>query len=258
MKPINNRIDEIKTNGYQLDFGIVFESAFENYKKIVLYAGLMLLVSMILLMALTVTGLVYYIGAENMEAFSKSMQHPSANGISLNILIPLYAVVILVSGILSPFYAGFLKMADCGGKGEEFHISSMFTYYKSPYFANIFIASLLLSLVSSSLSVLFELAEMQVIGTLISLTISFLTFLTVPLIIFGNLNAIDAIKSSILIVSKQSLTLLGLLIVAIIGAAIGFFGFCIGLFFTIPFLYSMSYTIYSSIIGIDTENKLEE
>jgi hypothetical protein len=39
-----NRIEEIKANGYQLDFSNVFNLAFENYKKIALYAGSLILV----------------------------------------------------------------------------------------------------------------------------------------------------------------------------------------------------------------------
>ncbi len=255
MNTIKERIEDIKTNGYQLDFGTVFESAFENYKKIVLYAGLMLLVFMVLFIAFMTTGIIYYIGINNMDAFNEKIKHFSTlKTIPLNILLPFEAGIILLSGFLSPFYAGFLKMAHYGDKDEEFHLSSMFTYYKSPYFGNIFISTIILSLISSGISLIFELAEIQIIGVFISLTISFLTFLTVPLIVFGNLNAIDAIKSSTIIVSKQPLIIVGLLIVAIIAAIIGLFGFCIGIFFTIPFLYSMYYAIYSAIIGVDFED----
>ena len=44
LKSTKKRIEEIKNNGYELDFSDVFNHAFENYKKIALYAGLMLLV----------------------------------------------------------------------------------------------------------------------------------------------------------------------------------------------------------------------
>jgi uncharacterized membrane protein len=76
--------------------------------------------------------------------------------------------------------------------------------------------------------------------------------LTIPFIIFGKLSSIDAIKSSIIIVSKQPLILLGLIIVSLIAAIIGIFGFCIGMLFTMPFVYSMNYMIYKNIIGIDS------
>jgi uncharacterized protein (DUF58 family) len=54
------------------------------------------------------------------------------------------------------------------------------------------------------------------------------------------------------------MVLLGLMIVAAIAIALGLFGFCIGLFFTWPFLYSMEYSLYNSIIGIDYTSEIDE
>jgi len=48
MKTTQEKIEEIQTNGYQIDFGNVFNHAFENYKKIALYAGLMIFVFFVL------------------------------------------------------------------------------------------------------------------------------------------------------------------------------------------------------------------
>jgi hypothetical protein len=252
MEPVKERIEAIRINGYELDFGTVFEHAFENYKKLALYAGLMLLVFFVVLSILFMIGMISYIGVENMEDFSKKMtQFSELKEKPLDIVLQINAVMILLSGLLNPFMAGFFKMADCAEKGEEFHVSTMFTYYKSPYFANIFVSIFIITLVNTGLSILLELAGLTIIGTLISLTLSFVTFLVVPLIVFGKLNAVEAIKSSIIIVSKQPLVLLGLIIVALIASAIGIFGFCIGILFTMPFIYSMNYVIYSSIIGID-------
>lgn len=258
MKPVKERIEAISTNGYQLDFGTVFEHAFENYKKIVLYAGLMLLVFFVILSILFMIGMISYVGMENMEEFSKKLtQFSELEQKPLNIVLQINAVMLLLSGLLNPFMAGFFKMADCAEKGEEFHVSTMFTYYKSPYFANIFIAIFIITLVNMGFSTLLELSGFKIIGSIISLILSFVTLLVVPLIVFGKLNSIEAIKSSIIIVSKQPLVLLGLIIVALIAAAIGIFGFCIGIFFTMPFLYSMNYVIYSSIIGIDSADEIE-
>lgn len=259
MKTVKARIAEIKTNGYELDFGIAFENAFENYKKIAVYAGLMLFVFFILLTIIMSTGIVSYVGVENMEEFSKQLKHlTSLKVMPLNIAIPVNGILILISGILNPFIAGFLKMADCGEKGEEFHVSTMFTFYKSPYFINLFMATLIVAFFSVGLSILFQFLGLSFIGTVVSLTISFITLFTVPLIVFGKLNTIEAIRSSIIIVSKQPIVLFGLIIVTVIGVALGLFGFCIGLFFTWPFLYSMEYSLYNSIIGIDYASEIDE
>ena len=93
----------------------------------------------------------------------------------------------------------------------------------------------------------------QWLGIVMSLSISVLTFLTLPLIIFGDLKAMEAIEGSILIVSKQFLILFALIIVATIFICLGLFGFCIGIFFTIPFIYAMYYTIYREIFGDQTQ-----
>ena len=258
-KTIKNKIEEISRNGYQLDFSTVFESAFENYKKIVLYAGLMLIVFSIVLTIIGMIGVISYIGIENFEEFgNKIKQMSSLKVMPLDVLIPLNATLLLFSGLISPFLAGFLKMAHCGENGEEFHVSTMFSYYKFPYFFNIFISSLIIGFTGTGLAMILETAGLGFVGTVITLLISFLTFLSIPLIVFGELNATDAIKSSIIIVFKQPLTLLALLIVAGIGAMLGVFGLCIGIFFTYPFVYSMNYTIYKNVIGFDETSDIDE
>ena len=259
MKSTKARIEEIRNNGYQLDFGTIFEHAFENYKKIVLYAGLMLLVFSIVLSIVVIAGLISYIGVENLEEFGNKMKQMSdSKVIPTEIAIPLNLGILLFSAVINPFMAGFLKMADRGEKGEEFHVATMFSYYKLPYFFNIFIAIFSIGVLGTGIAMLLESAGYSFIGTIITTLISFLTFLTIPLIVFGDLNATEAIKSSIIIVSKQPLVLLGLLIVAVITGIIGIFGLCIGVFFTIPFMYSMNYVIYKTIIGIDSVNEIVE
>ena len=258
MKPVQNKIEEIKKNGYELDFGTVFDYAFENYKKIVLYAGLMLLVFSAFLSIIMMTGIISYVGIENLEAFSEKLKNLSSLKIMpLDIAIPLNAGLILISGVINPFLAGFFKMADYGEKGKEFHVSTMFSFYKLTYFINIFMVTLLVSFFSVGISILSQFLGLNFLGSLISLTISIITTFSIPFIVFGNLNAVEAIKSSIIIFSKQPLVISGLIIVAAIGVALGLFGFCIGVFFTWPFIYSMKYSIYNSIIGIGFDDEIE-
>jgi hypothetical protein len=204
-------------------------------------------------------GVISYIGIENLEEFGNKMKQMSTlKEMPLDIAIPLNAGLLLFSAIISPFMAGFLKMADCGEKGEEFHVSNMFSYYKFPYFLNIIISVFIVGILSTGLAMLLENVGLSFVGTVTNLLISFLTFLAIPLIVFANLNATEAIKYSILLVSKQPLVLLGLVIVAAIGSVLGIFGLCIGIFFTYPFMYSMNYVIYKSIIGIDDTSEITQ
>jgi len=250
MKLVKDKIEEIKTNGYQIDFGTVFEHAFENYKKIALYAGLMLMVFLILFAILIFGAAISVFGMATITETLKP-ENLQPEHFSLNFLIIYTAGTTLFTCLISPFTAGFLKMADCAEKGNEFHVSTILEYYKFPFFKEIFLATFLITIMSSVLNVLLDYSGIKFVGTFIAIGISFLTFLAVPLIVFGNLKAVEAIKSSILLVSKQPLLLFGLLIVGGIASMTGLILLCIGIFFTIPFMYSMNYAIYDSIIGVD-------
>lgn len=250
-----DRIEEILRNGYQLDFEKVFNKAFENYKKIALYAGLMIFVFMVILMIIIVSMGISFLGVaalsqESMKELTVNLENLS--GVNLMIYM---GASILFSSLISPLTAGLIKMAYCAERDEEFHVSTVFSYYSTKYFSQIFTATFLILLVSNGVSMALTYSGIILIGPMISLAISFFTILTIPLIIFSDVNALDAIKYSFSIVLKQPLILLGLIVVAIIGSMVGFIGCCIGVFFTIPFVYSMFYAMYSEIIGFENEEE---
>jgi hypothetical protein len=256
IKTTQDRIEEIKKNGYTLDFGNVFNHAFENYKKIALYGGLMIFVFIILMSILAIVVLFSIFDAETvLEKLKPENLQPE--NLSLNFILIFTVVSILITCLLSPFPAGLIKMAYCAERDEEFHVSTMFEYYKAPYFKELFIATLLISLLSTGIPKLTDYAQIPFVGLLITIITSFFTFLAIPLIIFGNLKAIEAIKSSVVIVSKQPIVLLGLLVIGVIAVMVGFIGCCIGIVFTIPFMYSLYYALYSEIIGFDPETEVE-
>jgi hypothetical protein len=249
MKSTLNQIEDIKNHGYDLDFSNVFNHAFENYKKIALYAGLFLLVFFILAFFTGASAFISYYGAEHFnKEFFESLQN---NTIPTSALLIYTVSVSFLSAFLSPFTAGFLKMADSADKDEEFNVRTMFTYYKSPYFFRLFIVTLLITMTSGLISVGASFLGITIIDSIITLVISFFTSLTLPLIIFGNLSVADAIKSSAIIVSKQPITIILLFFVATLASLVGFIGCCIGVVFTLPITYSVKYAIYTAILGVD-------
>lgn len=252
MNTTQNRIERIKNNGYELDFGIVFNHAFENYKKIALYGGLVLFVFFFLLSIVAFGAIIAIFGsAATLEFLKPENLRPEV--LSLSTLIIISAVSVLIGSSLSPFTAGLIKMAYCAERDEEFHVSTMFEFFKAPYFKELFIATLLVSTVSSTLSVIIDYAQIPILGFVNTLTVSLFTILMIPLIIFGKLKAVEAIQTSLMIVSKQPLILLGLIVVGTFAIMVGLIGCCIGIFFTFPFIYSLYYVIYSEIIGFETE-----
>ncbi|MBE0391861.1 hypothetical protein [Flavobacterium sp. PL002] len=253
MTTVEKRVEEIKSKGYELDFGTVFNHAFENYKKIALYAGSMILVFLVVMAILITGGFILAIG---MPAFIKMANPENLKTIEslVGINLILYLGSMLALGLLiGPFFAGFLKMAHSADKDEAFTSAAIFEYYKAPYFLQIIISSLIISVFNMTISLLLNRTGILYLGTLSSLIINFITLLTVAFIVFGKLNALDAIKASITVVLKNPITILALTITAFIGSLVGFIGCCIGVFFTLPIMYSMTYALYNAIIGFETK-----
>lgn len=253
MQTVQNRIAEIKQNGLDIDFSRIFENAFENYKKIALIGGLTILLFTFLMMAIGVGGFAFFWG---FGTLTDTLKNFDPQNFSFLHAILYVTIIALISGLTSPFSAGILKMAHYAAKGDDFSIGTAFEYYASSHFKELFLATFCISIWTIGINTLLEYQGIRFVGAIITYIISFFTFLTIPLIIFGNLNALEAIQASFTVVSKQFLILLGLLIVAVIMSCLGLIGFCIGIFFTIPFMYSMNYSIYNDSIGIEDENEV--
>lgn len=249
------RLAEIKEQGYELDFGTVFNNTIENYKKIAWYGGLMIFVFFTLFCLVLFGIAIVFIGFPELKAILKP-ENLQLETLPLEILFYVSVATVFIAAITCPFPAGLTKMAHSADKDEEFGIATMFQYYKAPYFVELIIATTLLAIVGSAMQNTIAYFQIPLLSSVISMIISLFTFLTVPFIIFGNLKAFEAIKASILVASKQPLTLLGLIIVGSIATFIGFLGCCIGIVFTIPFLYSLYYVVYKEIIGVETPEEI--
>lgn len=255
-KTTQNRIEEIKKNGYTLNFENVFNHAFENYKKIALYGGLIFFVFAILMSLFAIVVLFSIFDAETvLEKLKPENLQPE--NLSLDSMLIFSGASLLITCLLSPFSAGLIKMAYCAERDDEFHVSTMFEYYKAPFFKELFIATFLITIVNSILSGLINYIQIPVIEVVVSVTIGLFTILMIPLIIFGKLKAVEAIQASILVVSKQPIVILGLLVIGVIASLVGLIGCCIGIVFTIPFMYSLYYALYSEIIGFNPETEIE-
>ncbi|MFN7100322.1 MAG: hypothetical protein ACK4M4_08125 [Flavobacterium sp.] len=249
------RLAEIKEQGYELDFGTVFNNTIENYKKIAWYGGLMIFVFFTLFCLVLFGIAIAFIGFPELKAILKP-ENLQLETFPLEFLFYVSVATVFIAAITCPFPAGLTKMAHSADKDEEFGIATMFQYYKPPYFVELIIATTLLAIVASATQNTIAYFQIPFLSSVLSMIISLFTFLAVPFIIFGNLKAIEAIKASVLVASKQPLILLGLIVVSSIASWIGFLGCCIGLAFTIPFVFSLYYVVYKEIIGFETPEEI--
>lgn len=249
------KINQVTQQGYYIDFGTILDKSFENYKKIALNGGLAFL-----LISIAGFGFFFAIAAIAFGAGDIMETMTDFNPLDFSVIgiLIYFLIMVFFAGITAPIGAGFLKMAHKAQTDKPFSIGTIFDYYKTAYFKELFIAASLISIVNFAFMTGLEILGHPFIGNLITYIIAFFTLLTIPLIVFGQLTALDAISVSIKLVVKQPLILLGLAIVSIIFVCLGIIGLCIGIFFTLPFWYSFVYTTYDSILPIESVNEIDE
>lgn len=250
-----NKVAKIANEGYDLDFGLVFEKSFDNFKKIWGIAGVTLLLVSIVFGAFMVAifGIIY--GFSN---YTETLTGLNPEFMTSTTLIGFIVFSTVFAGLFSPINAGFIKMAYLADTNQSFGINNVFDYFKTSHFKELFIASSTITLVGSGIGMSIEFAGIPFLGNVITYVVSFLTFLTVPLIIFSDLKAFEAITMSSKLVLKKPFILLALIIVAMLFVMLGIFALCIGIIFTIPFLFSLYYIVYKNIIPLENKDELDE
>ena len=249
------KINQATQQGYDLDFSTVFEKAFDNYKKIALTGGLAFLLIMIAVFALFGSIAAVAFGAADMMG---ALTEFNPMDFSVAGILIYFVTMILFAGLTAPIGAGFLKMAHLAQTDKPFSVGTVFDYYKTSYFKELFLAASLLAIINLAFVTGFEFLGYSIIGNILSYIVGFFTLLTIPLIIYADQTAFDAISISFKLVTKQWLILLGLAIVSFIFICLGLVALCIGILFTFPFWYSFLYTTYNTILPIETKSEIEE
>jgi len=254
MKTVAEKIETIRQEGYSLDFGSVFNQTFENYKKIALQCGLAILISLVFL---GIIGFALLFSLVGFNDFNADMSAFEIKNFTVLETLAYMSGTILFSALACPFTAGLIKMAQDAAKQQEVSLNTAFSFYNHASFKELFFATVIISFFTSALQIGFEFVEFQSVGVIITLCVTFSTFLYIPLISIGKLKAVEAIKGSMIITSKQIFILLGLFIVSILFVSLGFIACCIGVVFTIPFINSLYYCLYNDIIGDEKEDEDE-
>jgi hypothetical protein len=241
-------MSELNQKQKKLDIGEVINDAFEIYKKIALQSGLAIMCIYLVLAILFFIGVGFFFKTDELPELMKNFDPEK---FSFNGKLIYLSVVIAIAALVSPYLAGILKMAQDADREEEISFATTFTYINNPKFIQIILFSATAAILGSVFNLFLKSPFNEDVGTFIgivlSLTVNFLTYIAVPHIIFGNLNFIEAITESSKQILGNLIPALVLMIVAFILPVVGIFAFCIGIFFTLPFLYAVQYCMYKSL-----------
>lgn len=231
-----------------LDIGEVINESFEIYKKTAVVGGLAFMLLSFTLVLFVFMAVGFF---TDMEKLPEVMKDFNPDALSLKGTLIYIGVMVVFTALTSPFIAGMLKMAHDADHDEEVSLSSLYYYVNSPNFIHIIFTTTLISLISISLNMMLKFVLpgllSTVVGFVISYSISILTFIAIPLVIFKNMTFTDAIQKSSALISRHFFIVLLLMIIAGIFAAVGLIAFCLGIFFTIPFAYAIQYSIYKKL-----------
>lgn len=237
------------------DIGRIIDESFSLFKKTVWISGVGVFLLSLFVLPITMIVIFKAMDISSLEEFVK--MSPTL-GEDMNYLLINAAIGIPLAGFTAIITAGFYKINHLANQDKEFGLNNLFDYFKGPHLMNLFTCGLLTALYSDILGLGLIYLKLPIVATLIQLFIAFLFILSIPLIIFENQNVLQAMSNSSKLAMKHPFTIILCLVFGLIIAMLGIFAICIGIFFSIGYIYTMNYTLYNSIIPIETKNAFDE
>lgn len=252
---MKNSIDNKVQNGYSLYLGKILDNSFETYKKTFLVSGVAVII-------IGIIGIFIYAGYFGLlygfSNFTEAMTQIQANALDATTQIINTIFGSIFAALFAPITAGFIYVNHLAKTNKEFGLASFFDFYKSNKLKDIVVSQLIITLVINSLAVIFVITNHQFIGLLFQILLPLFTFFTIPLLIFGEQNFMDAIIKSAKLFIKQPLLIFVAFLIGAIGSVVGIIVLCIGLFFTLPYYFSVVYATYENGIGINEISPIDE
>lgn len=248
-------IEQKVRNGYSLDLGKLIDESFATFKKTFLIAGLGMLIISVVMVILYLGILGAFFGFSNFTETMTSIETMTNN---TSFIIGNAIVTMFFSALFAPITAGFIHLNHLANTNQEVQIGTIFDFYKAPFFNQIFISYLVIGVTTAVITAGFSLLGYEIINSIIQIIIALFTVFTIPLIIYGEQNYLDAITKSTKLFFKQPFIIIIALLIAAIGMLLGIFALCIGIIFTVPYLYSMYYAIYNQSVGFQNSSPIDE
>ena len=252
---MKNIIEQKLRNGYSLDLGKLIDESFATFKKTFLIAGLGMLIISVVMVILYLGILGAFFGFSN---FTETMTSLESLTTDTTFIIINAVATMLFSALFAPITAGFIHLNHLASTNKEIQIGTIFDFYKAPYFNQIFLSYLVIGFTTAIITAGFSLLGFEIINSIIQIIIALFTVFTIPLIIYGEQNYTEAITNSIQLYIKKPFIIAIALLIAAIGMFLGIFALCIGIIFTVPYLYSMYYAIYAQSVGFQNTSPIDK
>ncbi len=254
-----NKIEQVVRDGYGLSLEGVLSQSFEIYKRAILPG---VVATFLYILAMGFVGLFMFeslYGMSLTDMIKVGQNNPSAleatfGAVETSSMLVYSVVMALMMALIAPLLSGLYKVSYKNKYESEGSVADLFSYYRQPYFLNIFIFSFLFGLILQLLNFSLEQALPLfggMIGILIQIFLSVSLILTIPFIVFGKLSWIEAFQASFKVTFKNWFFLFFILLISSIIAFVGIVLCGIGFLFSYPFLFTSTFVLYDEIIGFN-------
>lgn len=258
MSELKNKLEHIKQHSYFIAPFQVMGEAFTYYKQT------FLLVIATMLLAMTA---VMFLGSSILGQLIEI--DPNSTPEEIQALIPQYAEMLLeppvfyyyiatfaiISALSGVLIAGYYKINAEVSLNQRPKFSSVFKYFVSLKGVYVFISQLLISCIFIGITIPLKMQNLEMVSMAINWLVNTLSIFTVPLIIFGNMKPLAAIKTSIMVVNKQPIPIVLTVILNYFFLVSGLLFFVVGVLFVLPFLFSVYFTLYKQVIDYNLDEK---
>jgi len=239
----------------EYNFSDIFEKALELYKKIFANAGLaFLLFAIIQGLVSSSIQMVFY----GFSLFSQDAVGLDFTNISLELQLGASLSNAVLTGLTTPMIASIYLMCKYYYENQRQPPLNVFEYYNPPYFKKIFLYGFSFTFFLELLIILSRLLNLEYLGIVLAILLSFFTILMVPILVLKNLSIIDSLALCFKMTTQQPFILLLLIVVSALFSIIGLVGFCIGVIFTIPMFYIVMFCVYEHQFPIKTAHEIDE
>lgn len=252
---MKNSVDNKIQNGYSLDLGKIIELSFATFKKTFLISGVAFIIICIVALILYAGYFGLLFGFSN---FADTMAQIESSALNATTQIANTLVGAVFSALFGPIIAGFIYVNHLANTNKEYGVASFFDLYKSDKVKDILINQLIITLFVNAIATFLVIANFPIISGLLQIIVALLTFFSIPLIIFGDQNYMDAITKSAQLFIKQPLIIIVSIIIGGLGSMVGIIALCIGIFFTAPYYFSVIYAVYHEAIGFQETSPIDE
>lgn len=228
----------------------ILKNAFQTYRNsfLISFLGSVCLFSVLFLLYLLIFPMLVKMPLNDFSQLALKQPEAVQQLItSADFQVKMMLFILLINCIVVPMEAGFYKLFEALGNKQRVGHKLLFSFYNSVYTKRILSFVLFFSAVKWAIAFLLTRLGLGGFDFSVSVILSLLFTLTIPIIVFENQSVTQAMKVSSRRMAPYMFTALIVLFIGLIATLSGILLFGFGLVLTLPFFFAVNYNLYINV-----------